>query len=100
MIAIVIQSILRVVNDDNKDYDFDWACNLVDAPIIALILIILVGANGINIVVSTGLAKTMGVSLNSSTYVKSVQEVETMAYCNEVLTEKTGCLTLNHFVVI
>ena len=65
MVAIVIQSILRVVNDDNKDYDLDWACNLVDAPIIALILITLVGGNGLYIVASAGLAKNMSASLKS-----------------------------------
>ena len=65
MVAIIVQSILRVVNNDNKDYDLDWACNLVDAPIIALILVILVGANGLNIVVSAGLAKNMSASLKS-----------------------------------
>ena len=47
MVAIVVQSVLRVADDDKKDYDLDWACNLVDAPIIALILVILVDANGL-----------------------------------------------------
>ena len=65
MVAIIVQSILRVVNDDKKDYDLDWACNLVDAPIIALILVTLVGGNGLYIVVSFGLAKNMSASLKS-----------------------------------
>ena len=65
MVAIIVQSILGVVNDDKKDYDLDWACNLVDAPIIALILVILVGANGLNIVVSAGLAKNVNASMKS-----------------------------------
>ena len=65
MVAIIVQSILRVVNNDNKDYDLDWACNLVDAPIIALILVTLVGGNGLYIVVSAGLAKNMSASLKS-----------------------------------
>ena len=58
MLALLMQAIFGVSVDKNKDFDLDWTCHLVDAPIIALILIILVGSNGVYFVVSVSFAKS------------------------------------------
>ena len=93
MLAILMQAIFGVSIDKTKDFDLDWICHLVDAPIIAIILIILVGANGIYIVVSVGLAKSMSNLFDDLVMVQSLQTIETLAYCNEIVTDKTGTLT-------
>ena len=59
MLALIMQAIFGVSVDKNKDFDLDWTCHLVDAPIIALILIILVGSNGVYFMVSVSFAKSM-----------------------------------------
>ena len=59
MLALLMQAIFGVSIDKNKDFDLDWTCHLVDAPIIALILIILVGSNGVYFVVSVSFARSM-----------------------------------------
>ena len=100
MIGILMQAIFGVSIDKNKDFDLDWTCHLVDAPIIAIILIILVGSNGIYFVVSVGLARSTKNLLLDKVMVRSLQTVETLAYCNELVADKTGCLTENGMDVV
>ena len=59
MLALLMQAIFGVSIDKDKDFDLDWICHLVDAPIIALILIILVGSNGVYFMVSVSFAKSV-----------------------------------------
>ena len=93
MLALIMQAIFGVSVDKKKDFDLDWTCDLVDAPIIALILIILVGSNGVYLVVSVSFAKSMSSLFQHMVMVPKFQDIELLAYCNEIVTDKTGCLT-------
>ena len=57
-LALIIQAIIQVSSNEKKDFDLDFVCEILDAPIIAIILSIFASSEAINIVVSVGLAHT------------------------------------------
>ena len=77
-VAIIVRAILSVISsiDDEKEFDLDFACELIDAPVIVIILILLVGGDGIAFVVSLGLSHGMQIFLRDGTYVKNLQAIE------------------------
>ena len=78
--------------NENKS-DLDWICDLLDAPIIFIILIGLVCLTDIGIAKSLCLARSTNSLMKDNVYLRRLQAVETMAYCNEVVTDTTGILT-------
>ena len=99
-VAIVIRAILSVTGAAQEEFDLDFACQLIDAPIFTIILILLLGASGTQLVVTVGLASGIGDLMKHSLLVKKMQVVESFAYCSELLTEKTGTLTKNKMEVV
>ena len=94
-VAIVIRAILSVTADAQEEFDLDFACQLIDAPIFTCILIQLLGAGGTQLVITLGLASGIGGLMSRHILVKKLQAFESFAYCNELVTEKTGTLTKN-----
>ena len=89
--AMLVFASLRV--NESNETDLDWICDLLDAPIIFLILIGLVCVNDIGLAKTVCLARTGNDLFKCNNLVKNLESVENMAYCNEVVTDKTGVLT-------
>ena len=92
-IVLVIQAILEIAGSEEKEYDLDFACQLIDAPIITMVLINLLNSSGVPLVILTSLAYAQSKILQNSCLIKNVQTFEKAAYCSEYLCDKTGHLT-------
>ena len=79
--------------NENKKADLDWICDLLDGPIIFIILIGLVCRNDIDLAKTLCLARSTKNLYRDNVLVRKFEAVETMAYCDEVVTDKTGILT-------
>ena len=88
--AMLVFAIIGV--NENKS-DLDWICDLLDAPIIFIILIGLVCRNDIGLAKTLSLARSANNFMKDHVYLRKLEAVETMAYCNEIVTDKTGILT-------
>ena len=88
--ALLVFAIIRV--NENQS-DLDWICDLLDAPIIFIVLIGLVCVTNIGIAKSLCLARSINNLMRDNVYPRRLQALETMAYCDEIVTDKTGILT-------
>ena len=68
-IVLVIQAILEIAGSEEKKYDLDFACQLIDAPIIAIVLINLLNSSGVPLVILTSLAYAQSKILQNSCYI-------------------------------
>ena len=91
--AMIIFAIIGAADKDETVPDYDWICDLLDAPIIFIILIGLVCRNDIGLAKTLSLARSANNFMKDHVYLRKLEAVETMAYCNEIVTDKTGILT-------
>ena len=68
-IVLVIQAILEIAGSEEKEYDLDFACQLIDAPIITMVLINLLNSSGVPLVILTSLAYAQSKILQNSCYI-------------------------------
>jgi len=68
-IVLVIQAILEIAGSEEKEYDLDFACQLIDAPIITMVLINLLNSSGVPLVVLASLAYAQSKILQNSCYI-------------------------------
>ena len=100
-VVISVRAVLSVTSSDGEtEFGLDFACQLVDAPVIAVILILIVGGEGPALVVSMGLSNGIKEFMKNGLLVKKLQTIESLAYCDEIVTDKTGTMTRNEMNVV
>ena len=97
---LTIHTLYIVSNNESRDFDYDFACHLIDAPMIPVILIILVNYNGISLTIKTGQSFAANELYKENCLVRNEIIVEKSAFCGEILSEAKGCMTSNHMQVL
>ena len=99
LLAIIIQTIVRTIKNDDRDWGLEFWGDICNGLIIAITVIVVAIPEGLPLAVTISLAYSVGKMYKENNLVRKLQSSETMGNANEICTDKTGTLTQNKMTV-
>jgi P-type E1-E2 ATPase len=100
LIALVGNLVIKKIMDNESLISVEVGDGIVNAFIIAITVVVVAVPEGLPLAVTISLAYSVNKMKQENNLVRRLEAAEVMGGVNEILTDKTGTLTMNRMTVV